>query len=273
MASRSLGHLPEEVRPAVGMLRDAWRDVLMLKGSVLVWEELRQSLSGYGNFAALLAIWYRTYILAGARRLLDDSGNANSPIRALRVVSRHAEKITLDVLATGFAGDRYEAVHRVHLEERLLELAGGPVVTAAAVNRAIADLRAKHDQLTQLAHDSVAHRSLRPKSAGLAVTSDDVSNLLADVGDIVHGWTALLDNISLSLDPPRIAHTTAAATALRLFDWREWVEAQSRAEWKVGPAAPPEIYERVRASGRFDYVFDVPEQTWPPGWNAEPSDD
>jgi hypothetical protein len=94
------------------------------------------------------------------------------------------------------------------------------VLTDTALNAAIVDLRAKHDQVTQLAHDLVAHRSLRPRSEGVMVTYDDVSSLLEDVGDIVHTWTALLDNVSLSLDPARIGRTTAAATALRLFDWR-----------------------------------------------------
>ena len=270
MAERDLTHLPAGVRPAVGMLRDAWHDVLILKGSRLEWEELRRSLRGYGNLAALLADWYRAYMLAGARRLLDDSRDVSSPIRALRLVARHAEKITLDVLAAGFAGDLHESEHRRHLEQRLLEISGGPALTSAALNSAIADLRAKHDQVTQLAHDSVAHRSLRPKGEGATVTYDDVSRLLSDVGDIVHTWTALLDNVGLSLDPPRIGHTRAAATALHLFDWHGWVQAQSRAEWAIGPAAPPEIYEQVRESGRFDYVFDVPDRTWPAGWKAEP---
>lgn len=270
MTERDLAHLPEGVRPAVGMLRDAWQDVLMLKGSRLEWEELRPSLHGYGNLAALLAGWYRAYMLAGARRLLDDSRGASSPIRALRLVSRHAEKITLEVLAAGFAGDPFETEHRRHLEERLLAIAGRTALTDTALNAAIDDLRAKHDQVMQLAHESVAHRSLNPKNEAVTVTYDDVSSLLADVGDVVHTWTALLDNVSLSLDPPRIGRTTAAATALRLFDWREWVNAKSRAEWEVGPAAPPEIYEQLRASGRFEYVFDVPDQTWPPGWDPGP---
>lgn len=38
---RSEAQLPTGViRPAVGMLRDAWHDVLMLKGSRLEWGEL-----------------------------------------------------------------------------------------------------------------------------------------------------------------------------------------------------------------------------------------
>lgn len=270
---RDLTHLPEGVRPAVGMLRDAWRDVLMLKGSRLEWEELRPSLRGYGNLAALLADWYRAYMLAGARRLLDDSRDASSPIRALRLVARHADKVTLEVLAAGFAGDPYESEHRGQLEERLLDLTGGSTLTNAALSSAIDELRAKHEQVTQLAHDSVAHRSLCPKSEGVTVTYDDITNLLEDVGEIVHTWTVLLDNVGLSLDPPRMGNTRAAATALRLFDWRGWVQAQSRAEWAIGPAAPPEVYKRVRASGRLDYVFDVPGRTWPAGGNPEPLDD
>lgn len=273
MLERELSHLPEGVRPAVGMLRTAWREVLMLKGSHLEWEELRPSLRGYGNLAALLADWYRAYMLAGARRLLDDSRDVSSPIRALRLVARHAEKITLDVLAEGFAGSPNESEHRRHLEETLLGLAGGRVLTTTAVSSAIDDLRAKHEQVTQLAHDSVAHRPLRPKSEGVTVTYADVTRLLEDVGDIVHAWTALLDNVSLSLDPPRIGHTKAAATALRLFDWRDWVHAQSRAERAIGPAAPPEVYEGVRASGRVEYVFDVPDRTWPAEWSPEPLDE
>lgn len=83
----------------------------------------------------------------------------------------------------------------------------------------------------------------------------------------------LLDNVSLSLDPPRIGHTHAAATALQLFHWRAWVKARSRAEWSVGPSAPPEIYDQIAASGRLEYVFDVPDPTWPPTWNVQPLDD
>jgi hypothetical protein len=241
------------------MLRDAWHDVLMLKASRAVWDELRPSLRGYENVAALIADWYRAYMLAGARRLLDDHVGASSPIRALRLVSKFAQHITLDVLAAGFTGDRYEAEHRRELEQQLTALAGRPALTANAVNQAVNDLRAKHKEVMQLAHDSVGHRALRPKSQGIVVTYDDVSNLVTDVGAIVHTWTALLDNVSLSLDPPRIAHTNAAATALRLFDWREWVRAQSRAESEVGPSVPPEVYEQVRASGRLEYVFEVPD--------------
>jgi len=97
-----------------------------VEGSRPEWDELRQSLRGYGNLAALLAEWHRAYMLAGARRLLDDSKGVSSPIRALRLVSRHADKVTLDVLAAGFAGNQYETEHRRHLEEHLIELAGGP---------------------------------------------------------------------------------------------------------------------------------------------------
>lgn len=273
LTERDLSHLPEGVRAAVGMLRDAWHDVLMLKGSRLEWEELRPSLREYGNLAALLGDWYRAYTLAGARRLLDDTRGVSSPIRAMRLVSRHAEKVTLDVLAAGFAGSRYEAEHRRHLEERLVELAGVPALTPAAVNKAIDDLRRKHDAVTQLAHDSVAHRALRPGDTGVPVTYEDISNLLSDVGDIIQTWMTLLDNVSLSLEPPRIGHTNAAATALRLFDWRAWIKARSQAEWRVGPSAPPEIYDRIAASGRLEYVFDVPDQTWPPTWNAPPLED
>lgn len=125
-----------------------------VEGSRPEWDELRQSLRGYGNLAALLAEWHRAYMLAGARRLLDDSKGVSSPIRALRLVSRHADKVTLDVLAAGFAGNQYETQHRRHLEEHLIELAGGPALTATAVNAAINDLRAKHDEVTQLARDS-----------------------------------------------------------------------------------------------------------------------
>lgn len=71
------------------------------------------------------------------------------------------------------------------------------------------------------------------------MTYQDVGRLLEDVGDIVHTWMLLLDNISMSLDPPRVGGTRAAATALRLFDWREWNRAQWRAERELGPRAPP----------------------------------
>ena len=272
MREQNLDHLPEGVRPAVTMLRDAWHDVLMLKGSRLEWDELRQSLGGYGNLGMLLSDWYRAYMLAGARRLLDDSRrlDVSSPIRALRLLSRHASKITFEVLAAGLVGDDYEAEHRKHLEERLHALAGGPTLTTAAVDAAIKDLRTKHDRVTQLAHDSVAHRARQPKSEGAAVTYDDVSRLLDDVGEIVQTWVGLLDNVHLSLDPPRIGHTRAAATALRLFDWKAWTAAMSQATYRVGPAAPPDVYEQVRASGRLKYVFDVPNRTWPPGWRSEP---
>lgn len=161
MLERDLTHLPGGVRPAVAMLREAWHDVLFLRSSQVEWDELRPSLGGYGNFAALLADWYRAYMLAGARRLLDDSRDVSSPIRALRIVARHADRITLDVLAAGFTGDRYEEEHRLHLEQRLIELAGGPALTRSAVTAAIDDLRTRHEQVTQLAHDSVAHRSIR----------------------------------------------------------------------------------------------------------------
>ena len=49
--------------------------------------------------------------------------------------------------------------------------------------------------------------------------------------------------------------------------------AQSRAEYQLGPVAPPEIYEQLRTSGRFEYVFDIPSDTRPPGCDPGPMTD
>lgn len=261
MEERDLTHLPVGVRPAVEMLRGAWDEIIQLKASRREWEELRQSLPGYGNLGFLLADWYRAYTLAGCRRLLDDGKHNASAVRALRIIQRHAPKLTLDVLCAGFVGDRYEEDFRRDIAEKLRAFAGGDALTSASVSRAIDALRVEHERVVQLAHETVAHRAIEPTFAGESITYADTDRLLEDVGAIVQWWVGLLDNVHLSMDPPRIGHTRAAATALRLFSWKDYVHAMMEARRQLGPSAPPEAYDAVERSARLEYVFDSPAPT------------
>jgi hypothetical protein len=252
------------------MLRDAWHDALILKDSRDAWRELRAPLGKYHDLPRLLWTWYRDHTLAGCRRLLDDRKQSTSAVRALREVQKVAPMLTFELLCQGFAGDASEHYLRQSKREALDKLCpGSDHVTRGAVHSAIAKLKADHDRVVDLASDIVAHRNASgPRNSA---REEDIDALLDDVLEVVYDWTALLDNVSLSSDPPGITGVRAAAKALSLFDWQEFIKAQHQATRLVGPTRSPEVYKVIEESARLEYVFEVPEQLRDPRWSGDES--
>jgi hypothetical protein len=248
------------------MLRDAWHDALILKDSREAWRELRSPLAKYHNLPRLLWTWYRDHTLAGCRRLLDDRKQSSSAVRALREIQKDAPTLTFEVLCQGFAGDASEHYLRQSKREALDKLCpGSDHITRGAVHSAIGKLKADHDRVVDLASETVANRNAGgPKnSAG----EEDINALLDDVLEVVHDWTALLDSVSLSIDPPGVTGVRPAAKALSLFDWQDFIKARARATRLVGPTRSPDVYRAIEESARFEYAFTVPEQLRNPRWS------
>lgn len=248
-----LSYLPRYARAGAAMLHEVWQEVLTLNLSRDTWDELRVGLVGYDNAGGLIGMWYCDHVLTGCRRLLDDGGDATSVVRALRLIARDAATLDFDALLR--AVRRHEDPgYAETMTRRALERVGcSDGVDAAVIEDTILRLRAEHRIVRDLATRRIVHR-LDDKPVG-PVDWSDIDNLVTDVFETVQSWYGLLACVHLTANDGSARGTTPAATALRLFDWREYVLARSEAMRRIGPTAGPERYQRQEDGCRLRYEF------------------
>jgi hypothetical protein len=245
-------------------LKTCWLAAVTLRSDRQAWHRLRPALEGYRHGPALLWRWYRDSILAGCRRLIEDTSKRDriSVVRSLRELHRVAPEVTVEALAAlrrerrpdrpGDAlGDARQALS--------LALTGTPdndvtVITRAAVAEDQARLKSLHKDVVDHANRLVAHHGTEDPPT---IDETHLSALLDDVVDVVARWVRVVDGVELVSDPLDYPGVEAIARACELFNWTDYRmavhEAQTRA---LGYAAPAEAYRDLEATARVQYVFD-----------------
>lgn len=239
-------------RTSVRMLERAWMDALQLRDGTTLFHELAPHLDGVP--AQYIHQWWVTWIGVRARRLLDQDGDSSSLIGAMRTMAPHAVRLDADQIVQLWQaqgtdpGDRHT---RSMAADALEAITPGGRMNADDVETMCESLRTRHRGVLRFVNRRVTHRDLREVDP---VTIGEIEDLIDDALAATQRWGRLLSGKHLSdsrLDP----HAAPMVTALRLFDWSEYLESRAAAERRLGLGAAPERYQELedRVRIRFEW--------------------
>lgn len=246
------------------------RDALPLLASRMLHDRVRPHLSKLGNDGHIIGrIWYQDFVLSSLRRIVDTGDDAVSIRKALLEVRSVADELTPEVLLD-FHGPWHEDRQldlRLSEETVRITVVGArpdepsPDTSVIGMRTVQADLdriREVADRAYRLATLVSSHRL--DLDENVAVTDDEVEQLLADISAIYERWSLVLRAVSVDTDISRFSTGSRAAEALALYDnaaANDAVREHLRTRESVGPVPPrSELVERIQVSYR---VEDEPE--------------
>jgi hypothetical protein len=248
---------------AARLMDVSWeRDVLPLRVSRLLHDRIGPYLSRLGTDGHIIGrVWYQDFVLSSIRRMVDTGTDAMSVRRAPLEVRAAADELTPEVLLD-FHGpwheDRQldlqmaeETVRVTVVEARPNE--PSPDTSVIGVRTVQADLdriREVADRAYRLATLVSSHRLDLEEE--VAVTDDEIGQLLTDISAIYQRWSLVLRAVSVDTDISRFQVGSRAAEALSLYDRTavsDAVHDYIRTRREAGRLPPrAELVERIRVS-------------------------
>lgn len=246
---------------AASMLDKLWlSEIVPLRVSRAVWDQIREPLAGYQQ-ANRVRAWYQDSILAGCRRLLDRDRDSVSLVRALELLRDNASELTAGrVVAVravhGHATVESELEREAQAEFKSLAREHGDTYSLdpGVVEQDLDRLEALGREIKRMATRSVAHRDRRPVPT--RITEDDVDSLLDTAASVHARWYGMVLGAYPDMRIDHLSGVQDLVTALEVFDWDEYVQAEKDAQYGTGLTASSEVYERVSQQGHVHYCFD-----------------
>lgn len=251
----------DQVKRIVGELRDGWWTVFDLRTYRHAWLELEPSLERYPGIRFVLREIYEHAMLAGCRRLVDQTKGTTSVWRALNRLHSIAPEVTAEVLVQTRRGDNPALRDAPPLEIARTNLAKingthrhADRLLKSAVHADKQTLANRHRDVIQLANELTAHAA----DGGTTGTVSDVqiNGMLDHVYEVTRRWIELLEGVSLSSPTrPHPGDTRAMARALDLFDWRAYQLAREEHDLRAGPRAVNERQTSDEDTVQVRYVW------------------
>ena len=243
-------------------LRESWFAALALRVDRHVWDQLAHAFRGHHASAGrLVGGWYRDAVLIRCRRLLAEGDRREeSPRRSLARFAAIAGNVTEELLADTWE-EQGTTLSRELVEEQVravldqAEDVGLDLLDAESILRDAKRLGEDHEAVSRYASRAVAHRDRRRYDTE-APSFADVDSLIDDVLAIVQRYAALIAGVHLETEAPDVS-VDPTVQALRLFDYRDYVEAihEETARRYGAGAWPAQAREMVEESVAIRFVW------------------